>query len=344
MVAHKASQVQAFIGAPSASARAVLLYGPDAGLVSDRAAMLARRFSGGAEVLRLDDQDLAEDPGRLFVELRMASLFGAPNVVRITAGPRLTPANLKPLLSEPLAGALIVEAGNLRPDSGLRKMFEKHKSAAALPCYLEARDLSALIEEEIGKSGLGLEPDAKELLLGLLGSDYAVARSELAKLALFAHGERNIAADIVAEIVGDSSELGLDGLAFHTSGGDILRALGELDRLSQAGFSADAALVAIARHFTQLHRAQSAAELGASLESAVAGLRPPLHFKRRDAFLAHCRRWGAARLAEALTRIHAAASAVRREPVLGPARLEALILGLRPEARRAGWDSSHPHD
>ena len=50
--------------------------------------------------------------------------------------------SLKALLATPFDNPLIVEAGNLRPNSGLRKLFETHKSAAALPCYSDERTLA----------------------------------------------------------------------------------------------------------------------------------------------------------------------------------------------------------
>ena len=115
----------------------MLLYGPDAGLVAERAAALAQIFvkrgKGQTEIVRLDDRDLAEDPARLEVELRTAPMFASQSVIRVTAGARLDVPSLKALLATPSDNALIVEAGNLRPDSGLRKLFETHKSAARCP-------------------------------------------------------------------------------------------------------------------------------------------------------------------------------------------------------------------
>jgi len=117
----------------------MLLYGPDAGLVAERAAALVQIFvkrgKDQTEIVRLDDRDLAEDPARLEVELKTAPMFASQSVIRVAAGARLDVPSLKALLAAPSDNVLIVEAGNLRPDSGLRKMFETHKSAAALPCY-----------------------------------------------------------------------------------------------------------------------------------------------------------------------------------------------------------------
>ena len=93
MVAYKSSAVASFLKSPEPSCRAVLLYGPDAGLVAERAsdlaATFARRSAGETEIVRLDDRDLAEDPARIEVELRTRPMFATSQVVRVIASARL---------------------------------------------------------------------------------------------------------------------------------------------------------------------------------------------------------------------------------------------------------------
>ncbi len=158
MVVYKASTVAGFVRSPEPGCRAVLLYGPDAGLVAERAAALAQIFvkrgKGQTEIVRLDDRDLAEDPARLEVELKTAPMFASaerdPRRGRRTARRAVTQGAARRRRSD---NVLIVEAGNLRPDSGLRKMFETHKSAAALPCYSDERSLLGLIDAELAAGG-----------------------------------------------------------------------------------------------------------------------------------------------------------------------------------------------
>ena len=50
---------------------------------------------------------------------------------------------------------------------------------------------------------------------------------------------------------------------------------------------------------------------GSTLDDALRQMRPPLHFKQKDAFAAQCRLWTTGRLAEALRRISVAAKAAR---------------------------------
>src|SRR5262245_66544273 len=112
-------------------------------------------------------------------------MIATKSVVRVMAGAKLYVPALKALLAEYFANVLIVEAGNLRPDSGLRKAFEANKTAAALPCYSDARDLSQMIESELADAGLGIDRETRDYLMTRLGAAQALSRSEVVKLANF---------------------------------------------------------------------------------------------------------------------------------------------------------------
>ena len=332
MVAYKSSAVASFVKSPDPDCRAMLVYGPDAGLVTERVSALAQIFAkrgkGQTEIVRLDDRDLAEDPARLEVELRTVPMFAAQSVIRVTAGPRLDVPSLKSLLATPSDNLLIVEAGNLRPDSGLRKLFESHKSAAALPCYGDERALAGLIDTELAGAGLSIDRETRDYLMTRLGADQALSRSELAKLALYAQGGGSIGHDDIEAIVGDAAETTLENFVYAVSGGDAKAALSELQRLAAAGTDRPAALSALGRHFTQLHRVASAQSSGGSLEQAAKSLKPRLHFKREPVFIAHCKCWGAMRLSHTLPLIQEATRRSRRSPDLGAAFAEQLVLSL----------------
>ena len=92
MVAYKTGSFQRILKSLEPSCRAGLVYGPDAGLVAERAAALTDVFAGkrkdAVEIVRLDEKDLAEDPARLEVELRTIPMFADGKVVRVAAGAR----------------------------------------------------------------------------------------------------------------------------------------------------------------------------------------------------------------------------------------------------------------
>jgi DNA polymerase III subunit delta len=340
MAAIKAHQAQAYLAKPDPRHRAVLFFGSDAGLVAERAQMLAKTFAARTnptgEIVRIDDTDLDGDPGRLAVELGTVPMFGGPKIVRAAAGRRVNAAALKPLLEDDalLEGSLIVEGGNLKPDDAMRALFEKSAAAAAIACYADAaQDLEGLIREVLKETGLGIAPDAREALVDRLGADRALSRGEIEKLALYAQGKSEISVEDVDAIVGDVSELALDRITNAAALGEPSRAVAECGRAVSSGEGAQTIILAAQRHFQRLHRVRSSMDRGGTLDDALRQMRPPLHFKQKDAFAAQCRLWTTDRLSEALRRISAAAKAARLSSALEEPLTERLLLGLAMMAR-----------
>jgi DNA polymerase-3 subunit delta len=330
MVAVKGYQADAFLKAVDRVPGAVLFYGGDAGLVSERATALARRLAErhGGEILRLDDADLEEDPDRIGVELLTLSMFGGRKVVRTTAGRRVNANLLKPLVERgKLEGFLIVEAGNLRPDEALRTLFEKGADAAAVACYPdEARDLESVVSEVLGAARMEIAPAARKLLISRLGADRALSRAEVEKLTLYARGKARIEEEDVEAAVGDAAETALDRVALAAASGRMAEAVRECERCVAGGESAQGVILALQRHFLRLHRLRSAQEAGRSLEDAMRALKPAVHFRQKAAVEQQCRDWSLAGLNAALARIGNAAKAARLNSALEETLAERLLM------------------
>jgi DNA polymerase-3 subunit delta len=334
MVAVKTHQANAFLSALDRVPSAVLFYGSDSGLVSERASSLAKhlaeRDTPPGEILRLDDASLEEDPGRIFVELETVPMFGGRKIVRAIAGRRVTAAQLAPLLEAgDLAGCLIVEAGNLRPEDALRTLFERSAAAAAVACFPdEARDLEAVMREAFAPGKMEITPDAKRLLLARLGADRALSRAEIEKLALYAHGKRTIEESDVEAAVGDAAELALDRIVLAAAADRGATALVEYDRSIASGEGPQTVIAALQRHFLRLHRMRGMLDAGRSMDEVLRSLRPQPHFKQRDALERQCRTLTLPRLNAALARIAAAAKAARLNSALESSLAETLLLEL----------------
>jgi DNA polymerase III subunit delta len=330
MVAVKAYQADAFLKAVEKVPAAVLFFGSDAGLVSERATTLAKRLADrhGGEILRLDDADLEGDPERLEVELLTLSMFGGRKIVRTAAGRRINANLLKPLVERgKLEGILIVEAGNLRPDEALRTLFERAAGAAAVACYPdEARDLESVVSEVLGAARMEIAPAARKLLISRLGADRALSRAEVEKLTLYARGQARIEEADVEAAVGDAAETALDRAALAAASGRTAEAVRECERCVAGGESAQGVILALQRHFLRLHRLRSAQEAGRSLEDAMRALRPAVHFRQKGAIEQQCRDWTVAGLNAALARIGEAAKAARLNGALEETLAESLLM------------------
>lgn len=343
MVAVKAAQVAPFLKSPDPRFTCYLFFGSDQGLVSERGANLAKSIAAGdsppGEFIRLDEIDFENDPDRLSIELLTMPMFGGRKIVRVSTGKRINASVLKPFAdNKNLAGILIIEAGNLKRDDGLRLAFEKSAHCAAIPCYGDdVRDLGDVIREVLEANRLTITPGARQLLIGRLGADRVMSRGEIEKLALYAREAGQITEDDVDAVVGDAAELTIDRIVMAAASGDSPRAVVELSRALAAGESAQGIISAIQRHFVKLHRLRSTVDAGRSVEAAIDGLRPQVHFKVKDALAAQCRAWRPELLDTALAGIAAAARNARVSPALEDMLAERLILTLsRLTQARAG--------
>ncbi|HXF54668.1 MAG TPA: DNA polymerase III subunit delta [Hyphomicrobiaceae bacterium] len=334
MVAIKAHQAQAFLKSMDAAIAAVLVYGNDAGLVSERARAAAERLAGNSnppgEIVRIEEADFEQDPERLAVELKTVAMFGGRRIVRTTAGRKINAQVLTPLLAPgAMAGALVVEAGNLRQGDALRAAFERADHAVAIPCYGdEVRDLDRLVREALAAQGVEITAEARQALLARLGADRALSRSEIEKVALYAGDKGRVEVDDVDAVVGDAAELAIDAVLFAAASGDAARAMSEFDRTVASGESPQAIILALQRHFQRLNRIRAALDAGRGFEDAIRPLRPPVHFKHKGIVETQARAWTLARSSQALAMIAAAARAARLTAALEAALAERLVLDL----------------
>ncbi len=175
MVALRGKEIDAFLARPDPGRPIILLYGADAGLVRERAdALLASAVDDPNDpfsLVRLDGDELSAEPSRLVDEAMTIPLFGGRRAIRVRAGSRSFASGIDTLAEAPPRDCrVVIEAGELRPESPLRKACERAKTAVAIACYPDGeRDLAKLIDDELRVSGLRIAPDARATLVSLLG-------------------------------------------------------------------------------------------------------------------------------------------------------------------------------
>jgi DNA polymerase III subunit delta len=339
MVAIKSADVDAFIARPDPAKPVVLIFGPDAGLVGERAAALIKASVDDVNdpfaLVRVDAEELAANPARLAEEAQTIPLFGGRRAVWAKAGSRNIAPAVEVLLALPASECrVVIEAGDLRKSAPLRVICERAKNAVALPCYADTeRDLARLIDSEMRAAGLTLKPEARALLIPLLGGDRAASRSELRKLALYAHGRGEVDLDDVTAVVSDASALALDELIDAAFAGRPAELEAQLNKVRTAGTAVGSIFFATQRQLAQLHKWRLAIEAGDHF--SLDRVQPPLHFRRKTLVEAALKQWNAARLAAAMAELADAVLASRRTPALADTIAERALLALAVRGRRA---------
>jgi DNA polymerase-3 subunit delta len=344
MVAVKAADVDAFVARPDPARRVVLVFGPDAGLVGERVrAILAASVDDPNDpfaLARLEGEDLTAEPARLTEEALTMPLFGGRRAVWVKAGSRNIAPAVEALLGDPLfAGAtpqcrVVIEAGDLRRNAPLRALCERAKNAAALPCYADSeRDRARLIDEEMRAAGLSLAPDARAVLIPLLGGDRAASRSEIQKLAVYARGRDQVGVEDVAAVVSDASALTIEDIVDAAFAGKPSELETQLGKARVAGTAAGSILFNAQRQLAQLHKWRFAIEQGRGF--SLEPVQPPVPFRRRPLVEAALKAWSAARLTTAMAQLADAVLDARRNPALADTITERALLAIATNGRRS---------
>ncbi len=303
----------AFAARPPDDVWGVLLFGPDRGVTRERADALLTAWrvdpADPFALTRPREEDLRADPAKLLDELDAMSLTGGPRAVRLSLsadgfGPviRRAIAALDDRTGPP-AARLIVEAGELTPKSKMRAAFEGGKRVAAVPSYVDdARTLGELAMASLTESGVALTPDAKDALPSALPEDRGLARQEIEKLALYAHGsDAHVSLDDLDAVLARDDDASLDDIVLSAMSGNRSAMDAALTIAFDAGGSGVSVVRALQRHIAALLDARGKVEAGANAASAVGQVRPPFFGPRKAAAIAHVEAWTSARLAHALT-------------------------------------------
>lgn len=301
------ARLAAFLAKPDAACRAALFYGPDAGLVRERADRLAMAIApdlrDAFRVADLAASALAADPARLNDETAALSLSGGRRLVRVRDAGDQVGALFQRFLADPPPGdsVAVVEAGELAQRSSLRRAFESADNAAAIACYSDdRRALEELVREVLGAHGVAVSGEAQAYLAEHLGGDRLLSRGELEKLALYVGDNGKVTLAEAMASVGDSAQLGLDDVVFAAAEGDAPALERALARAFQEGEMPVSVLRALMRHFQRLHLTRARVDGGMSEEEALRSLRPPPFFKLQDRFRRQLRLWPGRRAQQAL--------------------------------------------
>lgn len=303
-------EIEPFVKSPNPKARAILIYGPDDGLMRERASSIGKSIVADLNdpfnVTALSGDALSDDPARLSDEAKSMSMMGGARLIRIeSANDKLT-VLLKEYLADPSAENLVIlEAGELGPKSSLRMLFEKAPNAAALPCYVDdERAVSGLIRQTLSEAGYSIQGDAAAWLAQNIAGDRKRARSELDKLIIYmGSASKNVTLQDAMAACGEAGDQSLDDLLYAIGAGKTEAALRAYNKLLAEGTAIVPILRSLQNHFRRLHFTKSLMAEGMGADDAMKKLQPPIFFKNADPFKAQLRKWNEDRLLSILSRL-----------------------------------------
>ena len=191
----QAAKCDVFLDSLDPKFKAVLFYGPDPGLVTERAQKLTFNILGSSHdpfrLTSLTSDAIKANETLLIDEAATFSMMGGRRVLRISAASDGLTKVLKSFIKNSQSDALlIIESGDLGPRSTLRRLFEAESLVAAIPCYMDDHAaLSALISKSLTPWELTIDKEAMQWLVQRLGANRANTRQEVAKLITYKLGQ-----------------------------------------------------------------------------------------------------------------------------------------------------------
>jgi len=334
-----AGRVDGFLRRPDPGVRAVLLHGPDAGLVRERADVLgcsvAPDLRDPFRVADLTGAALAADPARLYDEAAQISLMGGQRLVRVREVGDAQSAVFGRFLADPPGGGLVVvEAGDLPARGALRRLFDDAPGGVAIGCYPDsARDLADVVRETLAARHVTASRDAVEFLVAHLGGDRLLTRAELEKLALYAGDGGRIELDDARISIADSAALSLDDAVLAAAEGDAAALDRALSRVFREGESPVSVIRAALRHLQRLHALSARLAGGEPVDSALRAARPPIFFKQQDSFRRQLAQWREPQLRRQLDALVAAEARIKTTGMPAETACRAALFALAQEAR-----------
>lgn len=332
-----------FLEKPPEDIIGVLLFGPDRGLVRERAQALAKLFiadpNDAFAVTQLTADDLTGNVAQLSDEMSALSLLGDARMVRLRLDHERAGAMIAKIIKDfdtnphKAEAKLIVEAGDMTPRSAVRKAFEAGGRFAAVGCYTDsAADIANMVRTELGALSITIEPDALSLWVPLLEGDRGLIRGEIEKMALYkGYGTQSGASVSVADITtlaAGGQVASIDDIITATMSGHVDEADQVFRRAVAGKMNSVVILFSLQRHISRLIEAQGKMRGGDSAENAVRSLRPPVFGMGQRAFMRQLNLWPGGALQRALNQTLAVEKQVKTAASPADALVGRLLMAL----------------
>ena len=307
-----------FLAKPDPKIKAVLVYGPDEGLVRERIAILGKTvvedLNDPFNVIELNGDQIKDNPAILSDEVFAISMMGGRRLVRIRDAAEANAKTLESVLEEAdkIDHLILIQGGDLSPKSSLRKWAEKSKVAASLPCYVEdERDVAKFLGRFFSENGKRINADALGLASAILTGDRALVRQEAEKILIYKGDDTNpITFEDITACLGESNAETLDQLTQYIASGRPKDLEDTLSFLYSEGANAVMILRVVQNYFRRLYITHGRMK-NASFEQAIAKLYPPVFFKLKAGFQQHLRMWPIKGVQGALSQLNEAEGRIK---------------------------------
>ena len=293
-----ANKAEIFCKKPDPSTSVFLLYGSDKGMVRDHLRLLIKAYQSQTQeelsLSRLSIEEVRSEPSLLYDEVLGFSLFGDKRLITVEEVSDSDKNMVQSLLDDAakLTAPLVLLAGNLTAKSQLRKICEKHDTAAAIPAYADdQRSLPNFIRQYFQENNKMISADAAFFLGQNLGVDRGVTRQELGKILVYVGEKPSVELEDVQLLSASETGFFLDDLLYAVFDGQV----NNVERLFSLAIENDVqpsiVLQQLSKQALRLHAVKVLVDQGAAVDRAILQTGGPLFWKVGDRFKQQARSW-----------------------------------------------------
>ncbi len=299
----KPYQADAFINniAGNKEIFAVLVYGPEAGLIQMRSKKIATSIVADLSdpflVVSLNEKQFDDDKGLLADEFAAMSMLGGRKLIMVDGGNKTTDS-LKMIFDAgkdkdfKLIGDnfILITAGDLDKSSSLRKFAEANPYIATIACYEDdAATISGIINQKLREEKFTFDGEVVQILLNKFGKNRQIILNEIEKLSLFMGKEKHITAEALLENIADMAEVSGFGLVEEFANRNLPKTIFYLEKLFAEKTSAIAIIRMLGNYFGKLNLVKANIENGSNLDLEMKIQN--IFFKQQPAFKKHLSMW-----------------------------------------------------
>jgi DNA polymerase-3 subunit delta len=282
-------QIDSFLQSIPCHIKAVLLYGPDKGVVSERLELIKKTFLGQGfndlSFTKFDFAQIKDQPYLLVEEINNLSFGVIKKIILIYNCPSSLDREFKDNLKKiPQDVLIVLLAEDLSPASSLRKFFEEEEKLVSIPGYAdEIVALKIMAATILKQENYTFDQDFLEFFCQSLQGDRTIFKNELKKIILYQGAKKHIALNEVKDIIPRSYEENIENFWLNIMLNKNNMLNNELENFIE-NISPIGVLRSFSNFILRVYKLKDLINNNQNFLAASKKMSPPIFFKNMDKF------------------------------------------------------------
>ena len=261
----------------SGNIKSLLLYGYNRGFISAVINQLIKKFN----LFTVNLTGKEATGSNLNLLANGSNFFGQKELLKIDyTGSGMDKEVKQFLVSGDFTNFICFIGDESLPTSGIRKLFEDSANMGAMACYYDDDNMVARIANTVAaKNHKTISKEALFYIKATLKGDHQIIKNELDKLINYTYDKEQITYEDVKSVISLDLSASGDEMCIFFSKKEPELFLAEIEKLRSQNINEVLMIRALVRYYINLFIVISKIEDGASIDSAITSLSPPIFFK-----------------------------------------------------------------